>query len=114
MKSAIEAMAVCRVVDLGPDAQPAPGSAEISAADCGIFIDLAELIDIDAEIERLQRELSKLDKVIKSKQAKLNNEKFVSQAPPAVVKKERVQVAEFEDARTKQSEILAGLRARKP
>ena len=114
MKSAIEAMAVCRVVDLAPDAQPAHGSAEISAADCDIFIDLAELIDIDAEIMRLQRELSKLDKVIKAKQAKLKNEKFVSQAPPAVVKKEREQVAEFEDARTKQSEILAALRAREP
>jgi valyl-tRNA synthetase len=114
MKSAIEAMAVCRVVNLAPDARPVPGSAEISAADCDIFIDLADLIDIDAEIMRLQRELSKLDKVIKGKQAKLNNEKFVSQAPPAVVKKEREQVAEFEDARTKQSEILAGLRARKP
>ncbi|MEO2001976.1 MAG: class I tRNA ligase family protein, partial [Pirellulales bacterium] len=114
MKSAIEAMAVCRVVDLASDAQPAPGSAEISAADCDIFIDLAELIDVDAEIMRLQRELSKLDKVINAKQAKLKNEKFVSHAPPAVVQKERAQLAEFEAARTKQGDILAGLEARKP
>ncbi len=114
MKSAIEAMAVCRVVDLASDAQPAPGSAEISAADCDIFIDLAELIDVDAEIMRLQRELSKLDKVINAKQAKLKNENFVSHAPPAVVQKERAQLAEFEAARTKQGDILAGLEARKP
>ena len=113
MQSAIEAMAVCRVVGLAPDAQPAPGSAEISVADCDIYIDLADLIDIDAEIMRLQREVEKLDKLIKAKQGKLTNEKFVSHAPPAIVEKERQQLTEFKDTRTKQSVILADLQARK-
>ena len=113
MQSAIEAMAVCRVVGLASDAHPAPGSAEISAADCDIFIDLADLIDIDAEIMRLQRELDKLEKVIKAKQVKLNNQKFVSHAPPAIVEKERQQLAEFEETRTKQGVILTDLQARK-
>ena len=113
MQSAIEAMAVCRVVGLASDAHPAPGSAEISAADCDIFIDLADLIDIDAEIMRLQRELDKLEKVIKAKQGKLTNEQFVSHAPPAIVEKERQQLAEFEETRTKQGVILADLQARK-
>ena len=113
MQSAIEAMAVCRVIGLASDAHPAPGSAEISAADCDIFIDLADLIDIDAEIMRLQRELDKLEKVIKAKQGKLNNQKFVSHAPPAIVEKERQQLAEFEETRTKQGVILADLQARK-
>ena len=62
---------------------------------------------------RLQRELEKLEKVIKAKQGKLNNQKFVSHAPPAIVEKERQQLAEFEETRTKQGVILAGLQARK-
>ena len=113
MKSAIEAMAVCNVVALANGVQPVTGSAEISAADCDIFIDLAELIDVDAEITRLRRELEKLDKAIRAKQGKLNNEKFVSHAPPAIVQKERQQLADFEETRTKQSIILEELQARK-
>jgi valyl-tRNA synthetase len=113
MKSAIEAMAVCNVVALANDVQPVAGSAEISAADCDIFIDLADLIDVDAEITRLRRELEKLDKAIKSKQSKLNNENFVSHAPPAIVQKESEQLVEFEETRTKQGAILKELQTRK-
>ena len=113
MKSAIEAMAVCNVVGLANDVQPVAGSAEISAADCDIFIDLADLIDVDAEITRLRRELERLDKAIKSKQGKLNNEKFVSHAPPAIVQKESEQLVEFEETRTKQGAILKELQTRK-
>jgi valyl-tRNA synthetase len=113
MKSAIEAMAVCNVVGLANDVQPVAGSAEISAADCDIFIDLADLIDVDAEINRLRRELERLDKAIKSKKSKLHNEKFVSHAPPAIVQKEREQLVEFEETRKKQGVILKELQTRK-
>ena len=112
MKSAIEAMAVCNVVALANEVTPAAGSAEISAADCDIFIDLADLIDVDAEITRLRRELDKLDKAIKTKQGKLSNDKFVSHAPPAIVQKEKEQLAEFEETREKQGVILKELQAR--
>jgi valyl-tRNA synthetase len=113
MKSAIEAMAVCNVVGLANDVQQVAGSAEISAAECDIFIDLADLIDVDAEITRLRRELERLDKGIKAKQSKLNNEKFMSHAPPAIVQKEREQLVEFEETRTKQGAILKELQTRK-
>jgi valyl-tRNA synthetase len=106
-------MAVCNVVGLANDVQPVAGSAEISAADCDIFIDLADLIDVDAEINRLRRELERLDKAIKSKKSKLHNEKFVSHAPPAIVQKEREQLVEFEETRKKQGVILKELQTRK-
>ena len=57
--------------------------------------------------------MDKLEKVIKAKQGKLTNEQFVSHAPPAIVEKERQQLAEFEETRTKQGVILAELQARK-
>ena len=89
-------------------------AAEISAADCDIFVDLADFIDINAEIQRISREVAKLETVIKAKRGKLGNEKFVANAPPQIVDKEREQLAEFEDLRSKQDAILSGLRARKP
>ncbi len=114
MTPSLEAMAVCQVVALGPDVEPIEGAAEISAADCDIFVDLADFIDIEAEIQRISREVTKLDTVIKAKRGKLGNEKFVANAPPQIVEKERQQLAEFEDLRSKQDAILSGLRARKP
>jgi valyl-tRNA synthetase len=112
MKSAIEAMAVCNVVALANEITPVAGSAEISTADCDIFIDLADLIDVNAEITRLRRELEKLDKAVNAKQGKLNNDKFVSHAPPAIVQKEKDQLAEFEETREKLGLILKELQTR--
>ena len=113
MASAIEAMAACQVVALGPNVEPIVNAAEISTADCDIFIDLADFIDVEAEILRLSREVAKLDTVIKAKRGKLGNEKFVANAPSQIVTKEREQLAEFEELRTKQDAILSGLRSRK-
>ena len=113
MKPAIEAMAMCHVVALGVGAEKIQGAAEISAADCDIFIDLADFIDVDAEILRLNREVAKLDTVIKAKRGKLANDKFIAHAPPQIVDKEREQLAEFEELQTKQNAILSTLKTRK-
>ena len=54
-----------------------------------VFLPLAGLIDVEKEVARLQKELDKLQNGIKSTQAKLNNEKFISKAPAEVVQAER-------------------------
>ena len=113
LTSSIEAMAVCTVVSMSPDSQPVTGSAEVTVDDCTVFIDLADLIDVDTEINKLQRELEKLDKAIKAKRSKLGNEKFVRHAPSEIVQKEKDQLAEFEETRTKQDAILVELQRRK-
>jgi len=112
MRQAIESMAVCEIADLGPDADGAAGAAEITVAGCELFIDLADLIDVDAEIDRISRELAKLEGLIKGKQGKLANEQFTSRAPAAVVEKERAQLAEFEAAAEKQRAALKALEQR--
>ena len=104
---------MCHVVALGVGAEKIEGAAEISAADCDIFIDLADFIDVDAEILRLNREVAKLDTVIKAKRGKLANDKFIAHAPPQIVVKEREQLAEFEELQTKQNAILSTLKTRK-
>ncbi|MDD2885367.1 MAG: valine--tRNA ligase [Dechloromonas sp.] len=52
-------------------------------------------IDINAERERLQKEIDKLEQQISIAQNKLNNEGFVARAPAAVVDQEKQRVADF-------------------
>ena len=61
-----------------------------------IFLPLAGLIDVEKEVARLQKELDKLKKGIESTKSKLNNERFISKAPEAVVQAERDKLAAAE------------------
>ena len=63
-----------------------------------ILIPLEGLIDKDAEIARLDKEIVKLDKIIKQSSGKLSNENYVAKAPADVVAKEREKLAELEQA----------------
>ena len=64
-----------------------------------VFVDLAELIDVEAEIAKKRQELAKLEQLIAAKRKKLDNESFTSRAPAAVVQKERDALAELEAKR---------------
>jgi valyl-tRNA synthetase len=55
---------------------------------------MAGLIDIHAELTRLDREIEKLSSEQQKLNGKLNNEKFVANAPPEVVAKERQKLAD--------------------
>ena len=55
-----------------------------------IFVPLEGLIDIDAEINRLNKDLSKTEKEIMFVKKKLANEDFISKAPKAVVEENKV------------------------
>jgi valyl-tRNA synthetase len=54
-----------------------------------ILIPMAGLIDKDAELARLSREIDKLRKERDRLQSKLDNENFTRRAPADVVEKER-------------------------
>ncbi len=61
-----------------------------------ILVPMAGLIDRDAELQRLNRQLEKLQKDLERCQAKLANEAFVSNAPEAVVAQERKRVDDLQ------------------
>lgn len=71
-----------------------------------IYVPLAELIDLDKEIEKLEKKIEKtqveLDKVLK----KLSNEKFVNRAIPEAVEKERRIKEELENKISKFKESM--------
>ncbi|MCZ6470490.1 MAG: hypothetical protein O6649_03920, partial [Gammaproteobacteria bacterium] len=58
------------------------------------LIPLAGLIDKDAELIRLRKNIVKLEQETQRIEAKLNNENFISRAPSAVVNKEKNRLAE--------------------
>jgi len=59
------------------------------------FVDLADLIDVDAERERLSKEKLRLEQEISKCRAKLDNPQFIARAPAAVVEQETARLAEF-------------------
>ncbi len=69
--------------------------------DLEIHIPLADLIDKDEEIKRLNKEIAKLDIEIEKFQAKLQNEGYVNKAPAAVVEQERQRLAAALDTKEK-------------
>ncbi|MGE5577413.1 MAG: valine--tRNA ligase [Syntrophothermus sp.] len=74
-----------------------------------VYVPLAGLIDIDKEIQRLQKELSNLENEVKRLSAKLDNPGFVQKAPAEVVEKERIKLTEYADKQAKLQERLAVL-----
>jgi len=76
----------------------APASATALVGKMEILIPLEGLIDKQAELDRLDKEIAKLDKVIKQSSGKLSNESYVAKAPAEVVQKERDKLGEMEQA----------------
>jgi valyl-tRNA synthetase len=78
------------------DPAEAPLSATALAGDLEILVPMAGLIDVDAELARLDREIDKISIEVKKLSGKLSNAKFVDNAPAEVVAKERQKLEEFE------------------
>ena len=102
-------MASARAAGCGPDVEPPALSANVTVPGLEVFVDLAELIDVEAEISRKEKDLEKLDTLVAAKRKKLSNEKFVSRAPEAVVQKERDGLRELEQQRAAASATLESL-----
>lgn len=84
-------------IGLRLDAPEKAMSAVVTGAE--LFLPLQGLIDIDAELARLEKELAKWEKEVKLVQGKLSNERFVSKAPEAVVAEERAKEADYLEKR---------------
>ncbi|MCK5792674.1 MAG: class I tRNA ligase family protein, partial [Ketobacter sp.] len=76
----------------------APMSAIQLVGDMQVLVPMAGLIDKDAEISRLQKEIDKREQEIKRVEGKLNNPKFVDRAPTDVVEKEKQKISEHQAA----------------
>ncbi|MGI9330278.1 MAG: valine--tRNA ligase, partial [Gammaproteobacteria bacterium] len=93
---------------LDPTAE-APPSATALLGDLRILVPMAGLIDVAAERARLGKNRERAEAELGRSQAKLQNEKFVSRAPEAVVAKERERQTELRRALDQFDEQLSRL-----
>lgn len=79
----------------GSDAPPA---AAALVGDMEVLVPIAGLIDKEAELARLDKEIQKLTADAQRTTGKLSNASFVEKAPADVIEKERTKLAEAEQA----------------
>jgi valyl-tRNA synthetase len=89
----------------------APESATALVGEMQILIPLAGLIDKQAELARLEKEMGKLQVNIDKGNAKLSNAGFTDKAPAAVVEKERSRVDEMSKSLAQLQEQAEKIRA---
>ncbi|KRL74414.1 valyl-tRNA synthetase [Ligilactobacillus saerimneri DSM 16049] len=78
-----------------------------------VYLPLADLIDLDEEIARLQKEVTKLESEVARGTKKLSNEKFVANAPEAIVAKEKEKLAGYQEKLAATTKRIAELQAAK-
>ncbi len=91
--------------------EKAPASATGLVGEMEVLIPMAGLIDKDAELARLNKAIEKAQGELKRVAGKLSNEKFVSNAPEAVITKEKAKQAEYEQTLAKLQEQYAEIEA---
>ncbi len=86
------------------DGEVPTGAVQDVLDEATIILPIAEVIDLDAERARLEREIAKQDKEIQRFEGKLGNEKFIANAPETVIETERERLAEAKQVREKLEE----------
>ncbi|PSJ40037.1 valine--tRNA ligase [Zobellella taiwanensis] len=108
----LKAMAKLESITLLAADEEAPVSTKQLIGDTELLLPMAGLIDKDAELSRLQKELDKVGGEIKRLEGKLNNQGFVAKAPAEVVAKEQEKLADYQATLAKlqaQREQIASL-----
>ncbi|WP_133131056.1 valine--tRNA ligase [Legionella yabuuchiae] len=78
-----------------------PASASSVVGEMELLIPMAGLIDKEAELSRLEKEIAKLNKDISVAEGKLNNPNFTDRAPAEIIEKEQEKLALAKAAKEK-------------
>ena len=73
------------------------GAVTVVTADAKIYIPMDELVDKEAELKRLNKELESTKKLLAQDEGKLNNPGFMSKAPEKVIEKIKAQAAKEQE-----------------
>lgn len=93
----------------GAEVERPSGSASFTLEDADGFIPLSGLIDTGAELERQMKEAEKIRKHIAGHAGKLQNESFVTKAPPHVVEQIRETLEGLKNQLKSVEEVIADL-----
>ena len=107
----VRSLSRAETIDILEAGAPAPKAATALLGGLEILVPLEGIIDKDAEIGRLERQIGKLEKDRVRSRAKLENPSFRDRAPVEVVEKERRRAAEVEASVDKLEAQLEMLRS---
>ena len=88
----------------------AEDAVSVVVTDAVVYLPLAELVDFEAEIERLTKEEERLTKELARVNGMLSNERFISKAPEAKINEEKAKLEKYTQMMEQVRERLAGLR----
>ena len=105
-RALVEALGRARLT-VDPAARRAKDTALAVAGRAEVYVDLAGVVDVTAERQRLDKEIKRAGEAVEFLRAKLARPEFVARAPAEIVAKERERLAEQEALRAKLAESLA-------
>jgi len=106
-----ERLAGASEIVVQPDKSGIPqGAVAAVIAGAEIFIPLEDLVDIQKEIERLEKEKANLEKELERVDGKLNNTGFAAKAPAKVIDEERAKKVKYSEMYEKLLERLGSLK----
>ncbi|WP_026491922.1 valine--tRNA ligase [Butyrivibrio sp. XPD2002] len=88
----------------------ADDAVSVVLAEATIYIPFSDLVDISAEIERLEKEKKRLEGELKRSQSMLSNERFLSKAPAEKIEEEKEKQKKYEQTYAQVAERLAQLK----
>jgi valyl-tRNA synthetase len=94
-------------LEFGQGLTKPPLAATVVVRGFEVHVPLAEVIDLGAERQRLQKELAKTDAALERIAKKLGNEAFLGKAPAEVVSQQKATQAELADQHAKLQATLA-------
>ncbi len=100
---------LARVESLTLAHAPRAGTVQIVVGEATFSMPLAGIVDIEAERTRLSREVEKITKEIAKIDAKLANEQFIAKAPEDVIEEQRERLTEASALKAKTEAALARL-----
>jgi len=99
---------VGNILEVG-DVKKSKGEAGAVGKYVSVLIPVSELIDVKEEKGRIQKEISRLEGILKGVEAKLSNPNFVERAPQEVVEEEKQKKEQFEKMIKEMKEIIETL-----
>jgi valyl-tRNA synthetase len=108
--SQLEDLAAIGTLTVAVGAARPPRSAVAVAGALTLYVPLEGVVDLDEEVTRLERALTKLDEEVARLDKKLSNERFVANAPVEVVALDRERLAEAQHQIATYRETIAHLR----
>jgi len=109
----IHSLARVEEVELGIGLEKPKQVSTQVAGDVEVLIPLSGLIDVAEEEARLMKEMAKIQKDVDFFNKKLSNEKFVANAPPQVLEKDREKLRSAEDKKSILEQSLVKIKALK-